>query len=153
MQYNISDSQALFWCYVLIILRMVSLGTLLWCSVVQQAWLSSYSVFFVCQNESFWSYKKIVYLSKHSHRHSGFILLIARYLSYYLHFAFCSFVWLIKLKMCPSSISPFGLLQNVILRGWKRGPWCLELLGEDLIWKGTSDLSSYPAFICFNLSQ
>ena len=39
MQYNISDSQALF-CFVLI-LRMASLDTLFLCSVGQQAWLCS----------------------------------------------------------------------------------------------------------------
>ena len=33
MQYNISDSQALFWCFILIILRMTSLDTTL-CSYV-----------------------------------------------------------------------------------------------------------------------
>ena len=37
MQYNISDSQALFWCFVLIILRMASLDTIFLCSVGQQA--------------------------------------------------------------------------------------------------------------------
>ena len=37
MQYSISDSQALFWCFVLIILRMDILDTLLLCSVGQQA--------------------------------------------------------------------------------------------------------------------
>ena len=41
MQYSISDSQALFRCFVLIILRMPSLGTLFLRSVGQQAWLCS----------------------------------------------------------------------------------------------------------------
>ena len=47
MQYNISDSQVLFWCFVLIILRVASLGTLFLCSVVQQAWLSSQLAYIV----------------------------------------------------------------------------------------------------------
>ena len=38
MQYNISDSQALF-CFVLMILRMDILDALFLCSVEQQAWL------------------------------------------------------------------------------------------------------------------
>ena len=41
MQYNISDSQALFQCFVLIILRMASLGTLFLHFVGQQVWLRS----------------------------------------------------------------------------------------------------------------
>ena len=41
MQYDIRDSQALFWCFVLVILRMASLDTLFFCSVGQQAWLCS----------------------------------------------------------------------------------------------------------------
>ena len=53
MQYNISDSQALF-CFVLI-LRMASLDTLFLCSVEQQAWLCSY---ILCQNQGFCTYKK-----------------------------------------------------------------------------------------------
>ena len=40
--------------------------------------------------------------------------LIAWNLLCYLHFAFCLFVWLIKL----------------MLRGWKTGPWSPELVGE-----------------------
>ena len=40
LQYNISDSQALFWCSV-IILEMASLDTLFLCSAGQQAWLCS----------------------------------------------------------------------------------------------------------------
>ena len=42
MQYNISYSQALFWCSVLIILRMAGLDTLFSCSAGQQAWLCFY---------------------------------------------------------------------------------------------------------------
>ena len=41
MQYNISDSQALFWYFVLIILKMASLDTLLLYSVGQEIWLCS----------------------------------------------------------------------------------------------------------------
>ena len=41
MKYNISDSQALFWCSFLIILEMVSLDTLLLYSTGQQAWICS----------------------------------------------------------------------------------------------------------------
>ena len=41
MQYNIEDSQALFWCSVLIILEMARRGTLLLCSAGQQACLCS----------------------------------------------------------------------------------------------------------------
>ena len=41
-------------------------------------------------------------------------------------------------QMCSSSISPLGLFQG--LRGWKKGPWNPELLGEpkleeELIWR------------------
>ena len=39
MQYNISDSQVLFWCSVFIILEIASLDTLFLCSEGQQAWL------------------------------------------------------------------------------------------------------------------
>ena len=45
MQYNKSDSQALFWCSVLIVLEMASLDTLFLCSAGQQVWLCSYLVF------------------------------------------------------------------------------------------------------------
>ena len=41
MQYNISDSQALLWCSVVIILGMASLDTLFLCSKGKQAWLCS----------------------------------------------------------------------------------------------------------------
>ena len=44
MQYNINDSQALFWCSVLIILEMASLDTLFLCSAGQQPWPCSYLV-------------------------------------------------------------------------------------------------------------
>ena len=40
MQYNISDSQALFWCFA-IVLEMASIDTLFLCSAGQQAWLCS----------------------------------------------------------------------------------------------------------------
>ena len=43
------------------------------------------------------------YLSEHSHSHTSLILHIARNLPCYLHFAFCLFVWLIKLKCTPCS--------------------------------------------------
>ena len=43
MQYNISDSQVLFWCSV-ISFEMASLDTLFLCSARQQAWLFSYLV-------------------------------------------------------------------------------------------------------------
>ena len=39
MQYNISGRQALFGCFVLIVLRMHSLDTSSLCSVGQQVWL------------------------------------------------------------------------------------------------------------------
>ena len=41
MQYNISDSQALLWYPVLIILEMASRDTLILCSAGQQVWLCS----------------------------------------------------------------------------------------------------------------
>ena len=41
MQDNISDSQALFWCSLLIILEMASLDTLFLCFAEQQVWLCS----------------------------------------------------------------------------------------------------------------
>ena len=41
MQYGISDNEALFWCFVLNILRMSSLGILFLISVGQQTWLCS----------------------------------------------------------------------------------------------------------------
>ena len=53
MQYNVSDSQALFWCFLLI-LRMDSLDTFLLCSLGQQAWLC---MFLAC-SWGFYIYKK-----------------------------------------------------------------------------------------------
>ena len=41
LQYNVSDSQALFWYFVVIILRMAGLETLFLCSAGQQVWLCS----------------------------------------------------------------------------------------------------------------
>ena len=41
MQYSISDNEALFWWFVLNILRMSSLGILFLISVGQQTWLCS----------------------------------------------------------------------------------------------------------------
>ena len=41
MQYSISDNEALFWCFVLNILRMSSSGILFLISVGQQTWLCS----------------------------------------------------------------------------------------------------------------
>ena len=41
MQYNMSDSQALFLCSALIILRMAILDILFLCSAGQQTWLCS----------------------------------------------------------------------------------------------------------------
>ena len=60
MQYNISDSQALFWCFV-IILEMASLDTLLLGHFVQSDSkpdfvLSLFLIFY--QNQGFCSYKK-----------------------------------------------------------------------------------------------
>ena len=40
MQDNVSDSEALFWCFVFIILRMASLDTLFFCSVAESASLA-----------------------------------------------------------------------------------------------------------------
>ena len=58
MQCNISDSQALFWCFALIILRMATLDTLFLCFVGQQAWLCFQLVLnFFCKNQGFSSYK------------------------------------------------------------------------------------------------
>ena len=52
--------------------------------------------------------------------------------------AFCFlFVWLIKLKMYPSSISQLGFFQGIIcnIEGWKGWAWSPEL-PEDLNWWG-----------------
>ena len=68
MQYNLSDGQALFWCFALIILSMVSLYTLFLCSVWQQAWFCFQLVLKnFCQNQGFCSYiKKSVWYHKRS---------------------------------------------------------------------------------------
>ena len=64
MQYNISDSEILFSCFVLITLKMASLDALFLCSVGQQAWLySQLFLIFFCKNQGFCSYK-IVLLKK-----------------------------------------------------------------------------------------
>ena len=46
MQYNISDSQALFWCFVLIILKMARPDTLLVCSACPNLFLALFKFFF-----------------------------------------------------------------------------------------------------------
>ena len=68
MQCNISDSQALLCCFVLINLRMASTDTLFLCSVGQQLWTCSQLVLiFFSQNQAFCFYKivliKRVYMS------------------------------------------------------------------------------------------
>ena len=62
MQYNISDSQALFWCSVLIILKMASLDTLFLCSAGQTASLALLLAcsYIFCQNQGFCSYKIVL---------------------------------------------------------------------------------------------
>ena len=49
----------------------------------------------------------------HSHSYAGVILLIAWNLPFYLYFAFCLFIWLIKFKCESSSIPLLGLFQGV----------------------------------------
>ena len=51
-------------------------------------------------------------------------------------------------QMCPSSISPLGLFQGIIFNIEKLGwPWSPELLGGPNLKGGTSDHSSYHAYI------
>ena len=85
------------------------------------------------------------HLSEHSHSHTGLILLIVWNLHCYLHFAFCLFVWLIKLK-CLSSISPLGLFQGIIhnIEGLKGGTLKSWITGVTCTKRGNSDPSSYP---------
>ena len=76
------------------------------------------------------------YLPEHSWSHTTLILLIAWNLPCYFHFAFCLFVWLIKL-MYSAPISPLGLFQGITCNNerLKGGPWTPKLLG-DLNWRG-----------------
>ena len=56
-----SDTQTLFWCFVLIILRKASVDNLFLCSVGQQAWLCFYLFLkFFYQNQGFCSYKIVL---------------------------------------------------------------------------------------------
>ena len=95
-------------------------------------------------NLRFFRLHRITYLSILSRK--SLILLIAWNSPCYLHFVFCLFLWLIKLKCTPHS--PLELFWGlyVMLRDWKRGTWSPELLGRPkLEWrpdlKGeTSDL-------------
>ena len=58
MQWNISESQALFWCFVLIILIMASLDTLLSSSLSLTLFLALLLIlFFFFQNQGFCSHK------------------------------------------------------------------------------------------------
>ena len=96
------------------------------------------------------------YLSKHSHRHTSLILLIAQNL---LLLAFC-FLLVPRIdptQMRPSSISPSGLFQGITcnIERLKEGPWSPELLGDryrkgDLIWKGNLRPLFIP-FKCINI--
>ena len=77
------------------------------------------------------------------HSHTGLTLLIAWNLPRYLHFAFCLFVRLIKLKCAPhpSHYLDYFRESYVILWGWKGDLEALNYLGDlnyrgDLIWKG-----------------
>ena len=57
------------------------------------------------------------YLYKHSHSHTGLILLIKNLIKIVpvtSIFAFCLFVWLIQLKCVCLSISPLELFQGII---------------------------------------
>ena len=69
MQCNIRDSHALFWCFVLIILRMDSLDTLLLCSACLTLFLALFLIFFF-QNQGFCSHK-IALIKKEVYIHNG----------------------------------------------------------------------------------
>ena len=58
MQYNIRDSQSLFWCFILIILR-ISHFLLMFCGTVSLTFFLACSFFFFlfCQNQGFCSHK------------------------------------------------------------------------------------------------
>ena len=84
----------------------------------------------------------LIYSSEYSYNHTGIILLIAWNLLCYLHFAFCLFVWLIKLKYVPHLSSHQDCFRGsyITLRGWKGGLQALNYWGNrnwrrDLIWK------------------
>ena len=70
------------------------------------------------------------YLSEHSHCYSSLILLIA-WIFRYLHFAFCLFVWLIKLKFTFHLSYHEGCFRGIIcsierLIGGTLEPWITE---------------------------
>ena len=68
MQYNISDSQALFWCFVLIVLRMAGLDTLLFMFSMSDFVLSFILIFFFFQNQEFYSHKSALIKNRvHTH--------------------------------------------------------------------------------------
>ena len=64
MQFSIRDNQALFSCFVTVILRMASLNTLFLYSVGQQAWLCSQLALIFCQNQGLCSYKIVLVKNK-----------------------------------------------------------------------------------------
>ena len=80
MQYNISDSQALFWCFALIILRMASLDTLLLCSACLTLFLALFLICFFCQNQGF-CYHKIALIIK-VYIHNGKRQLFSEFFSF-----------------------------------------------------------------------
>ena len=80
MLYNISDSQALFWCLVLIILRMTDLDTLLLCSVWPTLFLALF-LFFFCQNQGLRSHK-IALIKKEVYIHNGERQLFSEFFSF-----------------------------------------------------------------------
>ena len=91
------------------------------------------------------------YLPEHSQSHAGLILLVARYLPCYLHFAFCFFVSLNKIKCVRHLFHHSDCFRGsyVMLRDWKGGPCSPKLLGgpklEGVAWfeRRTSDSSLY----------
>ena len=79
MQYNISDSQGLFRCFVLIILRMASLDTLLLCSACPTLFLALFLFFF--QRKWFCSHK-IPLIKKQVYIHKGKRQLFSEFFSF-----------------------------------------------------------------------
>ena len=84
MQYNISNSQALFWYFVLMILRMDSLDTLLlwWaCLTLFLAFVFNFFLFLFFQNQEFRSHK-IAFFKKSMYIHNGKRQLFSEFFSF-----------------------------------------------------------------------
>ena len=81
-------------------------------------------------------------MSEHSHSHAGLVLHIAWNLPCYLHFAFCLFVWLIKLKCVSHPSHNYECFRGscLILRGWKGESWSPELMRWPKLKEALGDL-------------